>query len=55
MSFTQIQAPNYPHLIEQLEFLANVVEDLAKGGGRSALCRVGPAAVFVHLRAPAED
>ena len=31
MSFTQIQAPNYPHLIEQLEFLANVVEDFAEG------------------------
>ena len=31
MSFTQIQAPNYPHLVEQLEFLANVVEDFAEG------------------------
>ena len=31
MSFTQIQAPNYPHLIELLEFLANVVEDFAEG------------------------
>ena len=31
MSFTQINAPNYPHLVEQLEFLANVVEDFAEG------------------------
>jgi uncharacterized membrane protein YkvA (DUF1232 family) len=31
MAFTQIDAPNYPHLVEQLEFLANVVEDFAEG------------------------
>jgi uncharacterized membrane protein YkvA (DUF1232 family) len=29
--FTQINAPKYPHLATQLEFLANAVEDSAEG------------------------
>lgn len=29
--FTQINAPKYPHLVRQLEFLADVVEDAADG------------------------
>lgn len=29
--FTQIKAPKYPHLVDQLEFLADVVEDVAEG------------------------
>lgn len=28
--FTQIQAPKYPHLVDQLEFLADAVEDFAE-------------------------
>jgi uncharacterized membrane protein YkvA (DUF1232 family) len=31
MEFAQINAPKYPHLVEQLEFLANVVEDFVDG------------------------
>jgi uncharacterized membrane protein YkvA (DUF1232 family) len=31
MEFSQLNAPNYPHLVDQLEFLANVVEDFAEG------------------------
>lgn len=31
VEFAQIQAPQYPHLVEQLEFLANVVEDYVDG------------------------
>jgi uncharacterized membrane protein YkvA (DUF1232 family) len=31
LEFAQIEAPNYPHLITQLQFLANVVEDFADG------------------------
>jgi uncharacterized membrane protein YkvA (DUF1232 family) len=31
MEFTQITAPKYPHLIDQLELLADVVEDFAEG------------------------
>lgn len=31
VEFAQINAPQYPHLIDQLEFLADVVEDFAEG------------------------
>jgi uncharacterized membrane protein YkvA (DUF1232 family) len=31
LEFTQIHAPKFPHLVEQLEFLADVVEDFAEG------------------------
>jgi len=31
VEFTQINAPKFPHLVDQLEFLANVVEDVAEG------------------------
>src|SRR5438270_11940436 len=31
VEFTQINAPKCPHLVDQLEFLANAVEDSAEG------------------------
>jgi len=31
VEFTQINAPKFPHLVDQLEFLANAVEDAAEG------------------------
>lgn len=31
VEFTQIYAPKFPHLVDQLEFLANAVEDFAEG------------------------
>ena len=31
VEFAQINAPQYPHLVDQLEFLANVVEDWVEG------------------------
>lgn len=31
MEFTQINAPKFPHLVDQLEFLADAVEDFAEG------------------------
>ena len=31
VEFTQIHEPKYPHLVDQLEFLADVVEDFAEG------------------------
>jgi uncharacterized membrane protein YkvA (DUF1232 family) len=34
VEFTQINAPQYPHLFEQLEFLADAVEDFAEGAYR---------------------
>ena len=30
VEFAQINAPKYPHLVDQLEFLANVLEDFAE-------------------------
>lgn len=30
VKFAQINAPQYPHLVDQLEFLADVVEDFAE-------------------------
>jgi uncharacterized membrane protein YkvA (DUF1232 family) len=30
VEFTQIQAPLFPHLVDQLEFLADAVEDFAE-------------------------
>lgn len=31
VEFTQIRAPKFPHLVDQLEFLADAVEDSAEG------------------------
>lgn len=31
IEFTQINAPKFPHLVDQLEFLADAVEDHAEG------------------------
>ena len=31
LQFAQINAPKFPHLVEQLEFLADVVEDFVEG------------------------
>lgn len=31
VEFTQINAPQFPHLVDQLEFLADAVEDTAEG------------------------
>jgi len=31
LEFAQINAPKFPHLVDQLEFLADVIEDFAEG------------------------
>jgi uncharacterized membrane protein YkvA (DUF1232 family) len=31
LEFTQIRAPQFPHLVDQLEFLADAVEDVVDG------------------------
>lgn len=31
VEFTQIRAPKFPHLVDQLEFLADAIEDFAEG------------------------
>ena len=37
LEFTQIHEPLFPHLADQLEFLANSVEDTAEGAGQDLL------------------
>jgi len=51
MEFTQINAPKYPHLVEQLEFLADVVEDFADGAEDSLPYVVVAGAVFALIYA----
>lgn len=34
IEFAQINAPKYPHLVEQIEFLADVVEDFVEGADK---------------------
>ena len=35
LEFTQINAPKFPHLVDQLEFLADAVEDSVEGATRT--------------------
>jgi len=51
MEFTQINAPKYPHLVEQLEFLADVVEDFADGAEDNLPYVVVTGAVFALIYA----
>ena len=44
--FTQINAPRFPHLVDQLEFLANAVEDTAEGAYKDLPYCALAAAVF---------
>ena len=52
IEFAQIHAPKFPHLVEQLEFLADVVEDFVEGADKEMpLCVVAEAAfalAYVH-------
>jgi uncharacterized membrane protein YkvA (DUF1232 family) len=48
VEFAQINAPKFPHLIDQLEFLANVLEDYVEGeADELPLCTVAAAAFAV--------
>jgi uncharacterized membrane protein YkvA (DUF1232 family) len=49
--FTQIQAPKFPHLVGQLEFLANLVEDVAEGAYKDLPYVALAAAVFALIYA----
>lgn len=46
LEFTQIAAPQFPHLIDQLEFLADAVEDFAEGAYRDLPYYAAAQAVF---------
>lgn len=51
MEFTQIQAPQFPHLINQLEFLADAVEDFAEGADKELSFVAVAEAVFALMYA----
>ncbi|MFM8359868.1 MAG: hypothetical protein ACKOET_15085, partial [Verrucomicrobiota bacterium] len=46
VEFAQINAPNFPHLVNQLEFLADAVEDVAEGAYKDLPYGALSAAVF---------
>ena len=46
VEFAQIKAPNFPHLVDQLEFLADCVEDVAEGAYKDLPYSALAAAVF---------
>ena len=51
VEFTQIKSPEYPHLVDQLEFLADAVEDAAEGIYRELPYYAMVQAVFVLIYA----
>src|SRR5436190_18125293 len=51
VEFAQINAPKYPHLVDQLEFLASVVEDYAEGAGDELPLTTVAGAVFALIYA----
>ncbi len=46
VEFAQIRAPQFPHLVDQLEFLADVVEDVAEGAYKELPYHALAVAVF---------
>jgi uncharacterized membrane protein YkvA (DUF1232 family) len=54
LEFTQIYEPLFPHLVDQLEFLANAVEDTAEGAYRElpyyALAQATFALIYAHKK-----
>jgi hypothetical protein len=51
LEFTQISAPKFPHLVDQLEFLADAVEDAVEGAYRDLPYAAVAQAVFALLYA----
>src|SRR3954469_19749158 len=54
VEFTQINAPKFPHLVDQLEFLADVVEDVAESAYKElpyiAFARAVFAVMYAHKK-----
>ena len=54
LEFTQIHAPLFPHLVDQLEFLANSVEDVIEGAYKdlpyAALAQAVFALIYSHKK-----
>ncbi|MDX1953464.1 MAG: hypothetical protein SFY81_14905 [Verrucomicrobiota bacterium] len=51
VEFAQIDAPKFPHLAEQLNFLSNVVEDFAEGKANELPFTTVAAATFAVIYA----
>jgi len=51
LEFTQIHAPKFPHLVDQLEFLADAVEDAVEGAYKELPFVAVAQAVFALLYA----
>jgi uncharacterized membrane protein YkvA (DUF1232 family) len=51
LEFTQIDAPKFPHLVNQLEFLADAVEDAVEGAYKDLPYAAVAQAVFALLYA----
>jgi uncharacterized membrane protein YkvA (DUF1232 family) len=49
LEFTQIDAPKFPHLVDQLEFLADAVEDAVEGAYKDLPYNAVAQAVFALL------
>lgn len=49
--FTQIEAPQFPHLVGQLQFLADAVEDFAEGADKELPYCAFAVAVFALMYA----
>jgi uncharacterized membrane protein YkvA (DUF1232 family) len=54
LEFTQINAPKFPHLVDQLEFLADAVEDTVEGAYKelpySAIAQALFALIYAHKK-----
>ena len=54
LEFTQIRAPQFPHLVDQLEFLADAVEDSIEGAYKelpyAAIAQAVFALLYVHKK-----
>ena len=51
LEFTQINAPKFPHLVDQLEFLADAVEDVVEGAYKDLPYTAVAQAVFALIYA----
>ncbi len=51
LKFTEINDPGFPHLIDQLEFLADVIEDFAEGVEQDLPYVTAAAAAFALIYA----
>src|ERR1044072_3756047 len=54
LEFTQIKAPLFPHLVDQLEFLANAVEDVVEAAYKdlpfTAIAQAVFALIYAHKK-----